>query len=61
MPSFSTRTQKHTILACMTLYNFIRVIASFMVESLFGRCDADEEYLLEVPCAPAQTQGDKGL
>ena len=43
--SFSTRTQKHIILTCMTLYNFIR--DSKLHDEEFDRCDADEDYLLE--------------
>ena len=57
MPSFSTRTQKHIILACLALHNFIR--DSNLHDMEFDRCDADEEYLLEQTSATAQTQGDE--
>ena len=43
--SFSTRTQKHIILACMTLHYFIR--DSKLQDKEFDRCDVDEDYLLE--------------
>ena len=43
--SFSTRTQKHIVLACMALHNFIR--DSKLHDEEFDRCDADEDYLLE--------------
>jgi hypothetical protein len=45
IPSFPTRTQKHIIIACMVLHNFIR--DSNSEDRLFDRCDADEEYLLQ--------------
>eukprot|EP00267_Zea_mays_P040633 XP_008680777.2 uncharacterized protein LOC103655879 [Zea mays] len=56
IPSFSTRTQKHIIIACMALHNFIR--DSNLHDREFDRCDADEEYLLEQTNATTQTQGD---
>jgi len=43
--SFSTRTQKHIVLACIALHNFIR--DSKLHDEEFDRCDADEDYLLE--------------
>jgi hypothetical protein len=43
IPSFPTHTQKHIIIACMALHNFIR--DSNSEDKLFDRCDADEEYL----------------
>ena len=43
--SFSTRTQKHIILACMTLHYFI--CDSKLQDKEFDRCDVDEDYLLE--------------
>jgi hypothetical protein len=45
MPSYSPRTQKHIILACMALHNFIR--ESNLHDRLFDRCDADEDYLVQ--------------
>lgn len=59
MPSFSPRTQKHIILACMALHNFIR--DSKLRDKEFDRCDADEEYLPAAARAAAQTQGDESL
>ena len=59
MPSFSTRTQKHIILACMALHNFIR--ESNLHDKVFDRCDADEDYLLQETCGTTQTQGDESL
>jgi len=57
MPSFSTRTQKHIILACMALHNFIH--ESNLHDKVFDRCDADEDYLLQETCGTTQTQGDE--
>ncbi|KAL6642885.1 hypothetical protein ACP70R_021066 [Stipagrostis hirtigluma subsp. patula] len=54
IPSFPIRTQKHIIIACMALHNFIR--DSNLKDKEFERCDADEEY---VPGATTQTQGDE--
>ena len=45
IPSFSTHTQKHIILACMALHNFI--CDSKLHDKEFDRYDADEDYLLE--------------
>jgi hypothetical protein len=45
IPSFSTRTQKHIILACLALHNFIR--DSNLHDKEFERCDADDEYLVQ--------------
>ena len=59
MPSFFTRTQKHIILACMALHNFIR--ESNLHDKVFDRCDADEDYLLQETCGTTQTQGDESL
>jgi hypothetical protein len=55
IPSFSTRTQKHIIIACMALRNFIRYSNS--EDKLFDRCDADEEYLVQQSFT-SQAQGD---
>ena len=43
--SFSTRAQKHIVLACMALHNFIR--DNKLHDKEFDRCNADEDYLLE--------------
>jgi hypothetical protein len=43
MPSFSHRTQKHIIIACMGLHNFIR--DSALRDEEFDKCDEDEEYM----------------
>src|SRR5438105_3349180 len=43
MPSFSPRQQKHIIMACIALHNFIR--DSKLRDEEFDRCDADEEYM----------------
>jgi hypothetical protein len=43
MPSFSPRTQKHIIIACMILHNFIR--DSALRDEEFDKCDEDEEYM----------------
>jgi hypothetical protein len=45
IPSFSTRTQKHIILACLALHNFIR--DNNLHDKEFERCDADDEYLVQ--------------
>jgi hypothetical protein len=43
MPSFSPKTQKHIIIACMTLYNFI--LDSELTDEEFEKCDEDEDYM----------------
>jgi hypothetical protein len=43
MPSFSTRTQAHIIMACMALHNFIRDNA--LQDDAFDKCDEDENYM----------------
>ena len=45
MPSFPVRTQKHIILACMALHNFIR--DSQLRDEEFDKCDEDEDYMPE--------------
>ncbi|XP_025877483.1 uncharacterized protein [Oryza sativa Japonica Group] len=45
IPSFSHTTQKHIIMACLALHNFVR--DSNLRDKEFERCDADEDYLLE--------------
>ena len=45
IPSFSTTTQKHIIMACLALHNFIR--DSNLRDKKFDRCDSDEDYLLQ--------------
>jgi hypothetical protein len=45
MPSFSPRTQKHIIIACMALHNFIR--DSALHDDEFEKCDEDEDYIPE--------------
>jgi hypothetical protein len=59
MPSFSPRTQKHVILACMALHNFIR--DSKLRDEEFDKCDEDEDYLPESAHATPHTQGDDVL
>ncbi|CAN6223028.1 unnamed protein product, partial [Urochloa humidicola] len=58
IPSFPIRTQKHIIIACMALHNFIR--DSRLHDKEFDRCDADEEYIPRRTMlqAQAQAQGD---
>jgi len=56
MPSFSPRQQKHIIMACIALHNFIR--DSKLRDEEFDRCDADEEYMPKAARAAARTQGD---
>ena len=54
-PSFSPRTQKHIIIACMALHNFIR--DSKLRDNFFDKCDADVEYVppvLRREVAPTQ-------
>ena len=55
--SFSPRTQKHIITACLTLHNFIR--DSNLRDKEFERCDADEQYLVQETSGTTQTQGDE--
>jgi hypothetical protein len=43
MPSFSPRRQKHIIIACMTLHNFIRDIS--LRDEDFDKCDEDDDYM----------------
>nr|XP_034572294.1 putative nuclease HARBI1 [Setaria viridis] len=56
MPSFSPRTQKHIIMACLALHNFIR--DSNLCDKEFKRCDDDEDYLVQHTFGMRQTQGD---
>jgi hypothetical protein len=44
IPSYPPTTQKHIIMACLALHNFIR--DSNLRDKEFDRCDADEDYLL---------------
>ena len=55
MTSFSPRTQKHIITACLALHNFIR--DSNLRDKEFERCDADEDYLVQHTGGTKQTQG----
>jgi hypothetical protein len=43
MTSFSPRRQKHVIIACMALHNFIRDIP--LRDEDFDKCDEDENYM----------------
>nr|XP_045089407.1 uncharacterized protein LOC123497194 [Aegilops tauschii subsp. strangulata] len=55
VPSFSPRTQKHIIIACMALHNFIH--DSKLSDKVFDKCDADDEYVppvLRKEVAPTQ-------
>jgi hypothetical protein len=52
MSSFSPRTQKHIILACFALHNFIR--DSNLRDKEFETCDADEQYLVPSISCTAQ-------
>jgi hypothetical protein len=45
IPSFPPTTQKHIIMACLALHNFIR--ESNLRDKEFDRCDVDEDYLLQ--------------
>lgn len=56
MPSFSPRRQKHIIIACMALHNFIR--DSKLRDEEFDKCDEDEDYMPEAAQAATQPQGD---
>jgi hypothetical protein len=57
IPSFSTRTQKHIVIACLALHNVIH--DSNLHDKEFERCDADEEYLVQETSGRTQTQGDE--
>ena len=59
MPSFRPRTQKHIIIACLALHNFIR--DSKLCDKEFDKCDANEDYLPRAARGPAQTQPDDVL
>ena len=55
-PKFLTSAQKHIIIACMALHNFIR--DSKLRDKVFDKCDADDEYVppvLRREVAPTQT------
>ena len=56
MPSFPVRTQKHIILACMALHNFIR--DSQLRDEEFNKCDEDEDYMPEAAQTTTPPQGD---
>ena len=56
MPSFPPRRQKHIIIACMALHNFIR--DSKLGDEEFDKCDDDEDYMPEAAQATTQAQGD---
>ena len=57
IPSFSTRTQEHIIIAYLALHNFIR--DSNLCDKEFKRCDADKEYLVQETRGTTQTHGDE--
>jgi hypothetical protein len=57
IPSFSTRTQKHIIIAYLALHIFI--FDNNLCDKEFERCDADEDYLVQQISDTTQTQGDK--
>ena len=64
MPSFSPRTQKHIIIACMALHNFIR--DSALQDDEFEKCDKDDNYIPEGEDdtegqQPAEPEGDEVL
>ena len=54
VPSFPLRTQKHIIIACMALHNFIR--DSKLRDEEFDKCDEDEDYMPEATQAETQAQ-----
>ena len=58
MPSFPQRTQKHIIIVCMALHNFI--CDSKLQDEEFDKCDEDEDYMLEAAQAATQPQEDVG-
>jgi hypothetical protein len=57
IPSFSTHTQKHIIIAYLALHIFIR--DNKLCDKEFKRCDADEDYLVQQISDMTQTQGDE--
>jgi hypothetical protein len=56
MPSFHPRTQKHIIMTCLALHNFI--CDSQLRDKEFERCDADEDYLVQETSDTTETEGD---
>jgi hypothetical protein len=56
MASFSPRTQKHIIIACFALHNFIR--DSNLCDKKFERCDVDEQYSVPSISGTAQIKKD---
>jgi hypothetical protein len=54
---FSTCTQKHIIIAYLSLHIFIR--DNNLCDMEFERCDADEDYLVQQISDTTQTQGDE--
>jgi hypothetical protein len=56
MSNFSPHTQKHIIMVCFALHNFIR--DSILRDKKFERCDADEQYLVPSISGTAQAQED---
>jgi hypothetical protein len=59
MQIFSPHTQKHIILACIALHNFIRDSKLHDLDS--DKCDDDEDYIPGAAHASPQTQGDDKL
>ena len=57
IPSFSTRTPKHIILACIALHSFIH--DNKLYDKEFDRGVADEDYQQDQTSTTAQTQGDE--
>ena len=53
IPSFSSSTQKHIIMACLALHNFIR--DSNLRDREFERCGTDDEYLIQHTSGTTQT------
>jgi hypothetical protein len=53
MPSFSPCRQKHIIIACMALHNFIR--DSKLRDEEFDKCE-DEKYMLDAAQTTTQSQ-----